>query len=174
MSAKITLAAVALFVIGLAPLIPIPWTFGQFAPLSFVTIGPAFFVASTMGRSLGEIPGLIIGGVIGAIVAPLIFVLLGRRVLKGKSRPGWPTVAVFMIVTILSFVAATFGWSATVQYTSLSRAAALAVQCVLPPLLVSGVFVSRKHLTGGWLIGMYWFALAWFTWSAFPTWGELP
>jgi hypothetical protein len=80
-----------------------------------------------------------------------------------------------VIVTTLSFVLAAFWWGATVRYTSLSRAVALIVQSLFPPLLVAGFYLmSRKRLTEGRMIAICWFALAWFTWAAFPLWGELP
>jgi hypothetical protein len=174
MGTRITLAAVALFLIGLAPLIPVPWSLDQFAPLSLVTVIPAFFAATNLTNFVGEIPGAIVGGLVGAVIAPLVFFLISERIVTGKITPAWASIVVFLIVMALSFVMAALNWSYTVQFTSLDRAVALAIQSLLPPLLLTGVYLkNRSYLTGWRLITIHWFALAWFTWSAFPWWGEL-
>jgi hypothetical protein len=174
MGSRITLAAVALFLIGLAPLIPVPWSLDHFAPLSLVTLIPAFFVATNLINFVGEIPGAIVGGLIGAVIAPLVFLLISERVLTGKTTPAWASIVVFLIVMTLSLVMAALNWSYTVQFTSLDRAVALTIQSFLPPLLLIGAYLKNWNYLAGWrLIAVHWFALAWFTWSAFPWWGEL-
>jgi hypothetical protein len=171
--ARIVLGAIGLLGIGLVPSTPIAWSIIEFAPLSLVTYAPILFVG-TKGL-LSEKNGIIVGAIIGASVAPIVFIYLCRSILKGKQFPGWPTLAIFVIATILSLGLAALWWSATVRYTSLSRAVALLVQSVVPPLLVVGVYLmSRKPLTRGRMIAICWCALAWFTWAAFPWWGELP
>jgi hypothetical protein len=171
--ARIVLGAIGLLAIGLVPSTPIAWSVIEFAPLSLVTYAPILFVGAK--GLLSEKNSVIVGAIIGASVAPVAFIWLGMSVLKGRQYPSLLTIIIFGIVTILSFALAAFWWSSTVQYTSLSRAVALLIQSVLPPLLVVGVYLmSRRRLTEGRMIAIYWWGLAWFTWSAFPWWGELP
>jgi hypothetical protein len=156
-SGRIVLAATILFFIGLAPVgTPVV----ELAPLSLVTVVPALLAGP-------------IAGSCGALIAPLVFVALSRPILAGRTIPSKGTIWAFMVLVVLACTIAVLGWNDTL-HTSIRRAAALSIQALVPPLILIAIFrVSGNRLTIRGSVTLHWCALAWFTWSAFPWWGEL-
>jgi hypothetical protein len=80
----------------------------------------------------------------------------------------------FLVLVLLAYALAIGGWKITVEFTSIYRASALAIQSIIPPIVLFAIAARVRHrltVTGG--IVLHWFGLAWFTWSAFPWWGEM-
>jgi hypothetical protein len=156
-----------LFLLGLGPLVRIPSV--ELAPFSLITVIPGFLVGSLGGRSF-----FIIGSAMGALVAPTAFIVVALYVRKSDRHLPWGSVAAFAILAILSWAFAVVGWDSTVRYASLQRAVALVIQSAVPPfLLLVALLAMRKKMTAGRSILLHWAALAWFSWSAFPWYGEL-
>jgi hypothetical protein len=163
--------AVALFLLGFGPFIPTPPMPIEVAPYSLVTAIPAL-IASGLGQE--QPPWMLIGATAGALVAPVAFGLACRSIKRsGKPIPRVSMIA-FLVLVLLAYALAIGGWKITVEFTSIYRASALAIQSIIPPIVLFAIAARVRHrltVTGG--IVLHWFGLAWFTWSAFPWWGEM-
>jgi hypothetical protein len=161
------LGAVSLFFIGIFPLIGISEV--HFAPYSLVTLIPDALVNSWIGGK-----GLWIGEAIGASIAPILFLFATASIARSNNLFPKSSVVLFSIVALASFLWLGFGWKPTVEYTSLTRALLISAQAVLPPVFLGCVVLRmRPGITASGAVAAHWIALAWFTWSAFPWYGEL-
>jgi len=163
----IGIGAVALFLLGLAPIAPVPTP--AFAPLSEITILPALLASGFGGDRF--IP---IGAAIGALIAPVAFVFTARSIAKSGNLLPKVFIVVFSLIFILSCALAIMGWKSTVLYTSMSRLVALLIQSIVPPIFIVIYSVSqRSRMTFPRSIMIHWLAFAWISWSALPWYGEL-
>jgi hypothetical protein len=156
------LGVLLLFLLGLAPVVIIPPGLFDFAPLSLVTIIPAFLA------------GRVVGAMAGAAIAPALYIFFRRKILKGTLLPSTTALVMFVIFVVLAYVSGLVDFNNTVLFTSLRRAIALSLESLIPPIILIGVFLwIRNQLTVKRSLALHWFALAWLTWSAIPWWGEL-
>jgi len=161
-SVRILLAAIALFFIGVAPLVIVGPLALDLAPLSVVTVFPTLLAGPIAGGS-------------AALIAPIVFVALSKPILTGRTTPSKAAAWAFLISVILAYAFALLGWNDTIRYVSAQRSVALSVQALVPPIILIALFLtSGDRLSIRHSIALHWSALAWFTWSAFPCWGELP
>src|SRR5258706_788373 len=155
-----------LFLIGLAALWPVLLAW---APYSFVTVIPAFLLAGVLGER-----SLFLGAAIGAMVVPALFVCTARYILSTRAPMPKFSVVSFVLLALLSFAYAGYGWEPTVRYTFASRAVALVLQSVIPPIVIAiAAWALRRGLTPEKSVKLHWVAFAWMAWSAFPWYGEL-
>lgn len=158
--------AVALFLVGLGALAPIPVVV---APYSLVIVVPAFLVAGVLGDQF-----FILGAGLGALLAPIAFLVFAHYVSRAARPILKYSIAVFAIVLGLSVGYSVSGWENTVRYVFLARANALVAQALAPPIAIAVVgYVWRRNLTTSRLLLIHWVSLVWFSWSAFPWYGEL-
>jgi hypothetical protein len=160
--AGIGLGAIALLILGIVPVLPIPNAIYDFIPLSLITVVPVFLA------------GGIFGGILAALLAPVCFFCISHRIVERDPRPSHASIAFFVVVLGISIISCIADWGSTVKFTTLVRAISLAIQSFLPPLILASAFLmSRQRLTVPRSLALHWLGLAWFTWSAIPWWGEL-
>jgi len=156
----------ALFLVGLGALAPISF---EFAPYSLVIVMPAFLVAAVAGERF-----LVPGAWLGALIAAIAYFVVARYIARrGRAMPAF-SVVIFGVIALLSLGLSAVGWEPTVRYVSLVRANALVAQAVLPSVAIAMAgYVMRRNMTIRRSLILHWVALAWFSWSAFPWYGEL-
>jgi hypothetical protein len=165
-ASTIVVGALVLFLIGLAGvgLVSVVW-----APYSFVTVLPALFFGSVFGEGT-----LFLGAAVGSLVVPALYAWSARYILKKRKPLPKISIVSFVTLALLSFTYAIYGWEETIRYTFVTRAVALVIQSVVPPIVIAVVaLVLRKRLTPEMSIKLHWAAFAWIAWSAFPWYGEL-
>jgi hypothetical protein len=78
---SVGLGAIALFILGIVPVLPIPNTIVDFLPLSLITIIPAFLT------------GGLFGGFLAALIVPVCFFYISRRIIDHDPRPSYALIA---------------------------------------------------------------------------------
>ncbi len=82
-------------------------------------------------------------------------------------------IIAFLVLFSLSFLLFVYGFRLAIEFWSMTRAVSLAIQSLLPPLLIlSYVLLHPRRITREESVVLHWAAVAWLAWSAFPWWGE--
>lgn len=149
-----------IFLIGIATMVPVP-----FHPFSLVIVLPALLAGDHY---------VWFGASAGAFIGTLAFAGFGSYVVRtGRFMP-IGSLVVFAVIAILSLAWAILGWEETTRHQGLARANVLVALALAPPICISLVTIALWHsLTVLRSIALHWAMFAWFSWSAFPWYGEM-
>ena len=115
-----------------------------------------------------------IGLLIYITIIPILYFVVCRLIIRSDNIMPRATMWAFVGFFALSVLFASYGFGETLRYYGWGRAIALAIQAIVPPILIIGAWLRlRRRLTRDASLVMHLSGFAWLSWSAFPWWGEL-